>query len=411
VGAAPVGAGRVGADPALAWLPIPAVRAPPLGMPLGLGLSSVPLGLSGGGGATWSRQAALPATGPIGMPTGSAAPAPMPVEEQTRCYRLVGPHAQFAAGGCAALSGLDLRGANLTGANLDGIDLSEAVLDCATLDGATLHRAAARKASFVGASLTRVAATGALFERADFTHASLAAAQLGGGGVFGSLTDSLFREASLKGATLSSIQDSSGVLFDGADLTGASFERCVLPRLSLRASVLANATFSHSELEGILLSPSTILAGATFAAVDFLGAQLDRICFDHVRLEEVALIEASLVNASFRSATITLTEFDRSLATGADFSGARFSEVDFIRTALAGASFRGANLLHSQLSECNVERTDFTGDLSTCTPPTGTISQHASHVMLYQAHSTCAPSTCSTSPACRSASAPGVGWA
>ena len=109
VGAAPVGAGRVAADPALAWLPIPAVRAPPLGMPLGtLGLS-VPLGLSAGGGATWSRQAALPATGPI--PTGSAAPAPVPVEEQTRCYRLVGPHAQFAAGGCAALSGLDLRGA------------------------------------------------------------------------------------------------------------------------------------------------------------------------------------------------------------------------------------------------------------------------------------------------------------
>ena len=84
------------------------------------------------------------------------------------------------------------------------------MLDCATLDGATLHRAVALKASFVGASLTRVAATGALFERADFTHASLAAAQLGGGGVVGSLTDSLFREASLKGATLSSIQDSSG---------------------------------------------------------------------------------------------------------------------------------------------------------------------------------------------------------
>ena len=47
------------------------------------------------------------------------------------------------------------------------------------------------------------------------------------------------------------------------------------------------------------------------------GAQLDRIRFDHVRLEEVALIEASLVNASFRSAIISLSEFDRSLATGA----------------------------------------------------------------------------------------------
>ena len=204
---------------------------------------------------------------------------------------------------------------------------------------------------------------------------------------------------------------------------------------------------------------------------------------------------------SFRSATISLSEFDRSLATGAthcrrsgrtpptctretlshaqrpalgparpyitpscsattssgapctpgaDFSAARFSEVDFIRTALAGASFRGALPRPSPTlpsahpappaSHCTPsgasrsanpaplpqEQTSSTlsspsATLSAPTSPaisphalrpTGTIST-ASHVrsMSYQAHSTCAPSTCSTSPARRSASAPGAGWA
>ncbi len=106
----------------------------------------------------------------------------------------------------AHLANADLAGANLAGARLAGADLRDAHLDGADLHGADLRRARLDAAQLHGANLQQ-----ALLARCNLRQANLERADLRGADL---------RRADLRGALLAQIQ-ADGALIRGADLRGA----------------------------------------------------------------------------------------------------------------------------------------------------------------------------------------------
>lgn len=138
------------------------------------------------------------------------------------------------------LDGLDLRGADLVGADLrtallDGADLRGADLTKARLESASL-----RRCNLQGAYLDGVAASASCFRRASMGQcygrlATFTAADL---------RDVDFTEAVLRGSR-----------FDAANLSGASLVRCKLTRASFRSAHLFQTRLAGSRMLWVNFGP------------------------------------------------------------------------------------------------------------------------------------------------------------
>ncbi len=155
---------------------------------------------------------------------------------------------------------IDLRSANLSGANLNYADLSSANLHCADLNrtdlsdanlnyadlsSANLHLAKFRDAKISGANLNRADLSGADLNDADLSGADLSNALLGG-------TD--LRSADLSDADL------SGTDLSGANLSGADLNNALLGDALLGETLFADVDLSR--VQGLTkchyLGPSTL---------------------------------------------------------------------------------------------------------------------------------------------------------
>jgi uncharacterized protein YjbI with pentapeptide repeats len=192
------------------------------------------------------------------------------------------------------LSGVDLRGAKLTGSvlyrvKLDGADLRGADLSGSNLgelvrvnlDGALLPNAYVPHLTDCSARHTdfsNVRFNPAVIVRTDFTGAKLA-------NVFASYTQSeqaVFCEADLTGALL---QDSAfpGGNFDGANMTRAFLDNCDLTAATFRGANLTGASFSRAKLTNADLSNAN-LAGVNLAGADLTGATVEGTNFEDANL-------------------------------------------------------------------------------------------------------------------------------
>ena len=163
------------------------------------------------------------------------------------------------------LSQADLHGANLGGSHWVSSSFQEATCQesnwtVATLRCCEFERARAAGARFDGARLEDSSAEGADFSRANFSGAHL--------------TETSFSRAVMREAILNDAEG-DGVEFRGADLRGASlkgarFDEADFRGADLRGADLSLGRFHSADFRGALLE------GARFEGADCSGASFDR---------------------------------------------------------------------------------------------------------------------------------------
>ncbi len=211
----------------------------------------------------------------------------------------------------ANLAGVQLTGANLTRAHLVDVDLTGARLTATTLSGAT----------FQGATLRGVS-SGSIVANAAFTLPAgwrFISGQLAGPG------------ANLTGGNLSGV-NLTGLDLSQADLTGARLTNATLTNVRLTGATVAGSFFGTDDdnkfqgvvsggligvpaqlpasgryrlVEGHLVGPSADLTGATFSPAAQLGVSLSATNFTNADLTGVNLTGAFMNNANLTGAVLT----------------------------------------------------------------------------------------------------------
>ncbi|RZJ19195.1 MAG: pentapeptide repeat-containing protein [Brevundimonas sp.] len=258
----------------------------------------------------------------------------------------------------ASLRRADLRGACLRGADLSGADLFEADLREGAIAAAdrkigfrlveAQNRDAteARGASLVGANLERSKLTGVIAQAADFTDAVMRDCKL----VRANLKQASFRGADLAGADLS-----------GADLSGADLRDAVL--VGVKAAMWRT---DGARMEGALTddrpagSPVERMPAAEMLREHALwcetgGAKGQPSVFDKVDLRPLKSITGlnltalSAKGAVFYGLDMQGVQLQGAQLQGADLRSANLRRADLRGARLTGARLNGADLREAQL--------------------------------------------------------------
>jgi uncharacterized protein YjbI with pentapeptide repeats len=197
--------------------------------------------------------------------------------------------------GIIDLRGADLSGANLIAAYLNEADLSRAILSEADLSGAYLDEANLGGAYLRGAILRGSYLHGANLSGANLSGANLDEAYLG---------EANLGETDLSGAIL------SGANLHGAGLGGANLGKANLSGANLSGFNLGGANLGGANLGKANLSRA-ILSGADLHGADLFGADLHGADLSGADLSEADLNEADLNEAYLNGATITPEQLDK----------------------------------------------------------------------------------------------------
>jgi uncharacterized protein YjbI with pentapeptide repeats len=195
----------------------------------------------------------------------------------------------------ANLAQIDLRGADLSGANLREADLSNANLKEACLDGADLYKANLTRTNFQGARLEKTN-----LKEANLTRASLENAVMTGA----FLTKALMSRANLTETQL------VGAHLNEADLSYANISNAYLDNAYLIETNLQRATLEQTSLMGSLLS-GAVLNGASFKGSYYTDKTNFDASFDPIGagLHEVQPITMAEILSVFRDLSKCATRY------------------------------------------------------------------------------------------------------
>ncbi|MCZ8127931.1 MAG: pentapeptide repeat-containing protein [Microcystis sp. LE19-114.1B] len=183
----------------------------------------------------------------------------------------------------ADLRKADLRGADLRKANLSGAKLSEAILSGAYLSGANLRRAFLSEADLSEANLSGAIVSEANLSGAMVSEANLREANL----IWAKLSGAILRGANLRGANLVwanlSGANLSGAIVSEANLSGANLiwaklSGANLRKANLREANLRGANLVWANLSGAILSEAD-LSEADLSEADLSGAKVENAIF------------------------------------------------------------------------------------------------------------------------------------
>jgi uncharacterized protein YjbI with pentapeptide repeats/uncharacterized RDD family membrane protein YckC len=210
------------------------------------------------------------------------------------------------------LSGIQLRGAILTGANFHGSQFSSAGLDrrFGTFDDI---KADLSGAFLTEANLSEAFLPSAIMEKIDLSRANLNQANLS--------------NSNLIDANLSSAQ------LIGADLSYAN-----LSQAKLTGANLVSADFSQAQLGGGRLGQA-IAKAANFQGANFFDPTLGA-----ADLQGADFREADLSNANLQNANLSATNLSGANLANAQLQNANFQDADLTGADLRGANLAGANL-------------------------------------------------------------------
>lgn len=209
------------------------------------------------------------------------------------------------------LSGIQLRGAILTGANLHGSQFSSAGRDrrFGTFDDVKADLSGALLAS---ANLSEAFLPSAIMEKIDLSRANLNQANLSNS----NLIDANLSSAQLIGADLSYANLSKAKL-TGANLVSADFYRVELSGGRLAQAIAKAANFQGANFFNTTLGAAD-LQGADFREADLSNANLQNANLSATNLSGANLRNAQLQNANLQDADLT----------GADLRGANLTEAN-----------------------------------------------------------------------------------
>lgn len=279
---------------------------------------------------------------------------------------------KIAKGKQITLSGADLTGIKLAGANLQrsvfqgcrfycadlrDVDFSQAVLAGCDFSGADLTNAHMIWANLRGADLSRAILKGTRFENADMRPLTEPPTMPHGKGGTVSLNESTLHNTNLSQAKLlgasfvGAILD--GAILENADLEGADFSYATLNAVQLKGAKLRDANFRLADLSVDMFKQ---LKG-TDARVPEPVAQhiLDEAVRQHMRWVDSE-------GTSGRRAVMVGWYMARAYLAQVNLSGA-----DLRQCNLANANLHGAKLICTDLREANLMYANFTdADLRGC---------------------------------------------
>jgi uncharacterized protein YjbI with pentapeptide repeats len=204
------------------------------------------------------------------------------------------------------LSGIDLRKADLYGANLT----------FATLDGADLRGTSAHYAHFGNLR-------GVKFDGADLSHV-----------YFMNAEDCSFRKATMTEAWLHAMYGQSQ-RFERCDFTGAKLNQAGGGNCQFVDCTFSAADLSDAEIEHVDLS------GANLERADLSRAHCSNTKFAAANLTEAVLFRADLRNASLTRADLHQADLREAVLSGADLTGAQVDGADFTGSVLNAAKIAG----------------------------------------------------------------------
>ncbi|WP_426573451.1 pentapeptide repeat-containing protein [Aquihabitans sp. McL0605] len=232
------------------------------------------------------------------------------------------------------LSGMDLHGCSMRDTKLSGLNLQGANLSGVYFSNSTLTNLDLTDADLTNAVLVETSATGVMFQGADLT-----------GGNF-----KLFKSSGLLGtpAVLGPYRMVNGHLAGPAvDLSGADLSGADLSNFALSGARLTGANFRNADLSGSDLFTAEI-GGADFTGATFKGLRSWRSSGTPAALPAGWFqLPATLIGPyAFVPSSVDLTSFDLH---GADLNHAQLSGVRLERANLNGANLSGADLSNSNL--------------------------------------------------------------
>jgi len=217
--------------------------------------------------------------------------------------------------------GNDLSNIDLASANLSGDDLTGTVLVGANLTNANL----------AGVDLSGNDLTGTILVGANLLNANLAGVSLLGKDLTGT---------NLSGVDLSGI-DLTGTILVGANLANANLAGADLSGKNLAETVLVGANLANANLDGVDLSGKN-LRGTNLSGVDLSGKDLrgtNRMTFG---FDETKSVSSGLTLGSVDIFTGTI--LIGANLTSANLDGADLSGIDLTGTILVGANLENAKL-------------------------------------------------------------------
>jgi uncharacterized protein YjbI with pentapeptide repeats len=236
--------------------------------------------------------------------------------------------------------GVDLGGANLQGADLhevDNPDMEESLRELVEQvnAGAPIDITAIGSGALIGLDLRRADLRGANFQGAHLRGANFQGADLRGANFQGAhLRPAHLDRANLQGANLSE-----------ADLSHADLYEANLDRANLHGAHLSEADLSHADLSHADLREAD-LHYAKLSHANLHGASLSEADLSHAHLDR-----ANLQGAHLSEADLSHAHLDRANLQGADLREADLSHADLSHAHLFEADLHGANLIGANLSE------------------------------------------------------------
>jgi len=284
------------------------------------------------------------------------------VDVDTSGWNLSGQ--DLSGGNLGAVSGMNLRGANLTGlafrSDMEGTDLTDANISRVELSPESkLGEAQLRStASFQAKDLSGVR-FGTNINGWDLSETDLSDAL-----VFGDITDTDLSAANIKGASFGRLWKASNLSEEQFKST-ASYQLNDLGEIRIREDLsgwdlsgltLINADFGNSKLFETQLTDST-LTGASF-----WGSDIENVVMNGLELEGAEFVLGSLTGVDLRDANVNEANFFGTIIIGADFTGADLRDVSMVQAQVSQTTFEGANLsgatMPRLLSDETVDLTD-----------------------------------------------------
>jgi len=254
----------------------------------------------------------------------------------------------------SVLAGSDFTGADLTGADLSGAILKNAILIETDLRHCAVEETQWQEAILVGAILsqldlsssdfTRVNALQADFNRCRMDRAILQEALLIGADFSGaSLVAADFTKANLEFADLRGVRASGSRFFDaemphfrggdGADFSGAFFDRVNGRQSIWEKSNLSAATFEQANLESARFNEALAVDGNFYLA----------------NMTNVVLDDGVYANSMFKGANMLRATFDRADLTNANLDYTNLYQAGLWETILQSATWRHAYIKGTKL--------------------------------------------------------------
>jgi len=274
------------------------------------------------------------------------------------------------------LTGADLSGMNLAGADMTGAFLESAKLDGADLRGATLERAVLAHASLVGTKLDEAKLGKANLGKASLRECSLARAELGEAILVGAdFTRACLAGAKLVGADLAKAHfeatdaqgvDATGLNLIEGDLRGVDLREATLTRANLLKVALDGVDFSGAWLESCTFLACSArganFSGATLTNARFVEATLlDEATFTGADLHGCNLRESSMIGCDLRRATLDDADLSGCKLRGAKLYQCVARRARFDKADLEDAELMSANLMHASLSRAIIRGADLRG--------------------------------------------------